>query len=135
MKKMHLCLRFIHFSPFELICKTNKYSKWLNVDFYWHSLYVYHISCTHAFHRCFLGPNKGMAAKPDINRYIEAIVMRLYETCPSQQATESGITIHHEGLVLGAYHRIRKFITDNPIVMERTTLQLPLLNRITLTQW
>ena len=39
------------------------------------------------------------------------------------------------GLVLSAYSHIRDCILSNPIVMEQTGIQLPEINKGTLTQW
>ena len=83
--------------------------------------------------RSFLG--RGIpAGKPDANRYIEAVMVRL---CDFHQnsVTLDGVRVTRWKLILGSYSNIAKTVKGNATVMENTAIQLVPLNIHTLNQW
>ncbi|XP_064635173.1 uncharacterized protein LOC135492557 [Lineus longissimus] len=87
-----------------------------------------------ATQRAFLGPNAAPAVKPDANRYMEAIVIRLCHLFPSP--VKKGNKINQQmTLVAREYKQIREVIVGNPRVMGNTGLQLMEINASTLSRW
>ena len=85
--------------------------------------------------RLFLGPNEGVAGWPNCNRYVEATISRLCEIYTGSKRSDGGIVLTRWALINRAYNRIRQCIVDNAKVMSETSLQLPMINQTTLTQW
>lgn len=85
--------------------------------------------------RCFLGPNTGPAQWPNCNRYVEAVISKLCQVFPSSRRNEEGIKVDRWTLIGRAYEHIRQCVLHNAHVMANTSLQLPSINKTTLTQW
>jgi hypothetical protein len=84
--------------------------------------------------RCFLGPNQGPAQWPDCNRYTESGFLELLRIFP-RDVRKSTQKVTRFGLVLSAYSQIRECVLNNHMVMRDTAIQLPDINKGTLTQW
>lgn len=93
------------------------------------------INVDHFFYRCFLGPNTGPAQWPDCNRYVEAVISKLCQLFPGSKRNPQGIKVDRWTLIGRAYEHIRQCILNNAQVMANTSLQLPSINKTTLTQW
>lgn len=86
------------------------------------------------FCRSFLGPNAAPAVKPDANRYMEAVVIKLCHMFPAQ-VKMGNLVIQRMTMVAREYKRIREVIVFNPRVMGNTGLQLMEINASTLNRW
>ena len=84
--------------------------------------------------RCFLGENAGPAQRPDCNRYMEALFLKLYSVFPSN-VRKDGKTIVRWTLVSQTYKDIRNMVLNNRTIMEQTNIQLAEVNNATLVQW
>nr|XP_054597768.1 uncharacterized protein LOC107391949 [Nothobranchius furzeri] len=71
---------------------------------------------------------------PDCNRIVEAIFVQLCMAYPNPKRVE-GVTFSRWTLIIRAYKHIRECILNNFTIMEETTIQLPEVNKTTLTQW
>jgi hypothetical protein len=84
--------------------------------------------------RCFLGQNAGPAQRPDCNRYVEAVIVKLCSIHP-QNVRKEGVRIQRWTLVCRDYKAIREMVLNNARVMEETGIQIVEINTATLTQW
>ncbi|XP_070403353.1 uncharacterized protein [Nothobranchius furzeri] len=71
---------------------------------------------------------------PDCNRIVEAIFVQLCMAYPNPKRVE-GVAFSRWTLIIRAYKHIRECILNNITIMEETTIQLPEVNKTTLTQW
>ena len=83
---------------------------------------------------CFLGQNTGPAQRPDVNRYMEAMIQKLCYIFPAN-VVERGVRVLRWTLVLRAYQKIKALVVQCPVVMRDTGMQLTDINQSTLTQW
>ncbi|CAL8292155.1 unnamed protein product [Gadus morhua 'NCC'] len=83
--------------------------------------------------RCFAG-GRSPAQWPDCNRVCEALFVQLCEEYRGSRRIDG---VHHErwSLVKKAYLHIRQVVLNNATVMEKTSLQLPVVNTATLSSW
>ncbi|XP_060590001.1 uncharacterized protein LOC132745184 [Ruditapes philippinarum] len=84
--------------------------------------------------KVLLGPNQGPAQWPNCNRYTEATCELLMKLYPGDRKCEGTVWTRWR-LVLRAFHNIRQVILKSQQAMQRTEIQLPLLNKKTLQQW
>ncbi|XP_062605931.1 uncharacterized protein LOC134267733 [Saccostrea cucullata] len=77
----------------------------------------------------------GPAQWPDCNRYVEAVISKLCQLFPSSRRNQQGIKLDRWTLIGRAYEHIRQCILNNAQVMANTAIQLPSINKTTLTQW
>ena len=86
------------------------------------------------YYRSFTRTNTGPAQTPNINRYLECIVSRLYLKYPYARTIDD-TRYSRSARVLKAYEALRKTITQNDRIIEAIKIQLPQLNNATLTDW
>nr|KAG5691802.1 hypothetical protein BaRGS_003198 [Batillaria attramentaria] len=78
--------------------------------------------------RCFAG-GKGCASTPDCNRYTEALIRKLFAFNPS---TGRKARVDY---VCNDYARVKNVVMKNARVLAETNIQLPQLNRHTISTW
>ena len=78
--------------------------------------------------------NDGAAQRPDSNRYMESLIIRLCGAYTSTQK-EYGRRVERWTLVTRSYRQIRKPIVDNLRVMALTKIILFSIYNATLLQW
>ena len=81
-------------------------------------------------YRCFLGSNAGPAQWPDCNRYVEAVMTKLFDIYQSPVQSQ-GTRTQRWSLVMQAYKHIREKVLSNARVMAATQLQLVEVNQTT----
>ena len=84
--------------------------------------------------RCFLGQGTGPAQKPDSNRYMESLIIKLCHVYSTPERSQ-GKTVQRWTLITRAYSLIRDIVVSNPRVMEETSIALLEINNATLTTW
>ena len=72
---------------------------------------------------------------PDYNRYVEVVISKLCQIFPISRRNDEGIKVDRWTLIGRNYEHISQCILHNAQVMENTTIQLPSINKTTLTQW
>ncbi|CAL8406945.1 unnamed protein product [Arctogadus glacialis] len=83
--------------------------------------------------RCFAG-GRSPAQWPDCNRVCEALFVQLCEEYRGSRRID-GVRHERWSLVMKAYLHIRQVVLNNATVMEKTSLQLPVVNTATLSSW
>ena len=86
------------------------------------------------FFRCFVGQGTGPAQKPDENRYMELVIVKLCTLNPSP-VKEKGKTLLRWTLIMRGYRKIREMILSNARIMRVTSIQLLEINNTTLEKW
>ena len=69
-----------------------------------------------------LGQNSGPAQRPDCNRYMEALFIKLCEQYPCN--VRKNATILCWSLIIAAYKKIRDHVITNHLVTKNTNVQL-----------
>ena len=80
------------------------------------------------------GASEGPAQKPDANRIMACLVIKLCGNYPSPQK-KSGQRVERWTLITKAYRNIRRLVIECPRVMAETGLQLYNINNATLLKW
>ncbi|KAH3826020.1 hypothetical protein DPMN_127909 [Dreissena polymorpha] len=89
---------------------------------------------TDTVNRTIRGENEGPAQKPDANRIMACLIVKLCGAFPSPEKRD-GQRQDRWTLVTRAYRNIRQLVLDSPVVMKKTALQLFNVNNATLTKW
>ena len=86
------------------------------------------------FFRAFHGTEGGAAQKPDSNRYMELIIIKLCSAYPSP-VKEGGKRMDRWSQIARGYKNIRELVVNSPRVMDQTGITLFAINNKTLTAW
>lgn len=86
------------------------------------------------FFRCFHGAEGGIAQRPDSNRYMELLIIKLCTAYPSP-IKKGSKRVDRWSQVSRAYRNIRELISNNPRVLNQTHIALFGINNATLLQW
>jgi hypothetical protein len=89
---------------------------------------------SYTYFRCFVGQNSGPAQRPDANRYVEGVMVKLCNRYPGP-IQRDGITTNRWSLIQKDYRSIREMVTVNERVMSETAIQLFDVNTSTVQQW
>ncbi|WAR12544.1 hypothetical protein MAR_026724, partial [Mya arenaria] len=87
-----------------------------------------------AVNRTMRGDSEGPAQRPDANRIMASLVIKLCGSHPSPEK-RAGQRIERWSLITRAYRNIRRLVVEQPRVVAETGLQLFNINNATLTKW